>query len=106
MSAHNGSGPRPGPDPSNPFTEIGEHTLRDLHNAGRQAFGADWPDVGPQLVADVTGGRTRASRQLTHDEGLELLAQLEAMDAGQGRRQSSKQLAIWPGRTIWQRRTA
>lgn len=96
MSTHNGSGPRPGPDWSNPFTSIGPHTLRDLHDEGRKAFGAEWPNVGPGLVLDVTGGRTSASKGLTHDEAWELIRLVRRCGGPEvSNRVGSKQLALW-----------
>lgn len=73
-----GGGPvQESPDPDNPFSMAGEETIRRLHEVGRAAYGEQWAGIGPQLVQAATHGRTDRSGELTYNEAMRLIAQLQ-----------------------------
>ena len=69
--------PRPGPDPADPFADIGELLVHRLHEAGGLVHGKEWPLVGVRMVRAQTGGRTGRSMELTHSEGLAIVESLK-----------------------------
>ena len=70
--------PRPGPDPADPFSDIGKCLQYRLHEVGGKVHGSEWPLVGVRMVRAQTGGRTVRSMELTHSEGLAIVAALKA----------------------------
>ena len=66
------------PDDENPFTTLSQGTLRRLHALGRAVHGEQWREIGPERVTAHSDGRAERSDQLSHDEAIRLINELQA----------------------------
>ena len=67
------------PDPDNPFSTVDAATLRRLHALGRSVHGEQWREIGPQRVTEHSDGRAERSDQISHDEAIRLINELQAI---------------------------
>lgn len=66
------------PEAGNPFDELDEPTLRQLHALGRAVHGAEgWREKGPERVTAHSDGRATSSAQLSHPEAVRLINELK-----------------------------
>lgn len=66
------------PDDDNPFSTLAAPTLRRLHALGRAVHGEAWREIGPERVTAHSDGRAERSDQLSHDEAIRLINELQA----------------------------
>ena len=82
-------------DPNNPFSTVDVATLRRLHALGRAVHNDDWREIGPERVTAHSDGRAERSDQLSHDEAIRLINELQAII--QERRQARERSPEYAG---------